>query len=84
MLPPKPNDCRPAYKNQANFDHDHKNKSFDLHTKNKSFSARARKPRQFWPPLKKQGIFDPQTKTKSTRIPHTKENIFSALTLMSS
>ena len=58
MLTVKPSDFRPAYKNQVDFDHPHKNEvKVNAHSKTMSFSARTQRPNQFWFPRLKSSQF---------------------------
>ena len=72
MLELKQSDFRPAYKNQLNFDHQHKTESIDPHKKSKSFSARTQKPTPFWPPHKNMK-FRPKQKRSQVRCPRTQQ-----------
>ena len=81
MLTPKPSDLRPAFKNQVNFDHPHKNQVYRLHKKQVNFGPHTV---NFDPPHKKQVNFDSNTKTKSNSIPHTKNRLISTPELKSS
>ena len=75
MLELKQSDFRPAYKNQVNFDHQHKTESIDPHKKSKSFSARTQKPTPFWPPHKKQVNFDQNKNEVSSDAPRHKSQV---------
>ena len=72
---------RPAFKNQVNFDHPHKNQVYRLHKKQVNFGPHTV---NFDPPHKKQVNFDSNTKTKSNSIPHTKNRLISTPELKSS
>ena len=53
-----------VYKNQVNFDHPHKTKSIDTHTKNKSFSARKQN-QVILDPYKKSQVISARTQKRS-------------------
>ena len=81
MLTLKPSDLQPASEKQVNFDNPHKNRVSRSPTKNKSISARTV---NFDPPHKIQVDFDPNAKTQSNSIHHTKVNFISTPPMKSS
>ena len=73
MLTLKPRDLRPASNYRVNFDHPHKNQVYrSPHYKHMNFGPHS----QFLAPEQKQVNCDPNTKTESNSIPHTKSSQF--------
>ena len=85
MFTPKPSDFRPAFKNHVNFDHPHKTKSIDPHTKNKPLSSAHKKQvnfdlytkRKYFSARTPKAVdFEPGTKSKSVWSHTLKPSLF--------